>query len=245
MDESRNVDGRQAGPQWGGELRPEQLRSWIEQSLARRENILATSNQGTILLYPHAGRDLIIKTAMGRGLLLKLRQKTLKREHQAYLRLQGLAGVPECYGLIDGRYLVLEHIRGRPYRDASWQERDQWFAELLHVLRAMHARGVSHGDLKSKGNLLVTDDERPCIVDFGTAFLHQRGFHPVNNWLFRIGKRLDLNAWVKHKYHGYYGDASATDRALLDYGWIEILVRRLSGRSMDRLARRDGGKDHD
>ena len=225
------------------QLRVEQLRPWIERSLAQRENILATSNQGTILLYQQEGRKLIIKTAMGRGLLLRFRQKTLKREHQAYLRMQGLAGVPGCYGLIGGRYLVLEHIRGHPYRDATWLERDKWFAELLKILQAIHARGVSHGDLKSKGNLLVTVDERPCVVDFGTAFMHKPGFHPLNNWLFRTGKRLDLNAWVKHKYHGYYRDASAADRALLDYGWIEILVRRLSGRSMDRLPRPVREKD--
>jgi len=231
------------------------LLPWIEQSLARGENILATSNQGTILLYrdpsPSPGKDqeLIIKTAMGRGLLLKLRRKTLRREHQAYLRLNGLSGVPICHGLIDrpafgvgpghdvghGPYLVLEHIRGSAYREANWKDREAWFAELLEILRAMHTRGVSHGDLKSKGNLLVTDDERPCIVDFGTAFICKPGFHPINNWLFRTGKRLDLNAWVKHKYHGKYGDASAADRAILDYSWLEILVRKLSGRSMDRL----------
>ncbi|MGH8035466.1 MAG: hypothetical protein ACREO9_09585, partial [Lysobacterales bacterium] len=132
----------------------EQLRIWIEQSLARRENILATSNQGTILLYRSNGRELIIKTAMGRGLLFKLRQKTLRREHQAYLQLKGLPGVPECYGLIDGRHLVLEYIRGKAYRDTSWNERDAWFVRLLEIVQSIHARGVSHGDLKSKGNLL-------------------------------------------------------------------------------------------
>jgi predicted Ser/Thr protein kinase len=219
----------------------DQLRPWIEHSLAHRENILATSNQGTILLYQHGNQKFVIKTAMGRGLLFRLRQKTLRREYQAYLQLQGVAGVPECHGLIDGRYLVLEQINGHPYRDATLLERDKWFAELLKILQAIHARGVSHGDLKSKGNLLVTVDERPCIVDFGTAFIYKPGFHPFNNWLFRTGKRLDLNAWVKHKYHGYYRDATEADHALLDYSWIEILVRRLSGRSMDRLVRRDGG----
>lgn len=221
----------------------EWLAPWIAGSLARRENILATSNQGTILLYQDATearrQALIIKTTMGRGLVLKLRRKTLRREYQAYLRLQGVAGIPECLGLIDdpnlGPCLVLEHVRGSAYRDAHWKNRDAWFAELLDILRTIHARGVSHGDLKSKSNLMVTDDERPCIVDFGTAFIHKAGFHPINNWLFRIGKRLDLNAWVKHKYHGYYGDASAADRAILDYSWLEILVRKLSGRSMDRL----------
>ena len=216
-------------------VQPEQLRAWIERSLARREHILATSNQGTLLLYRQDGQEMVVKTAMGRGLALWLRRKTLLREYRAYRLLRGLAGVPECYGLIDQRYLLLQHISGMPYRDATWTDRDAWFASLLQILQGIHARGVSHGDLKSKGNLLVTDDERPCVVDFGTSVIRKAGFHPVNNWLFRLGRRLDINAWVKHKYHGYYRDASPADRALLDYGWIETVVRKLSGRPMNRL----------
>jgi serine/threonine protein kinase len=221
---------------------PKILLPWIESSLARQENILATSNQGTILLYQGSedGQPLIIKTAMGSGLLLRIRQKTLRREYRAYQRLQGLAGVPGCFGLLAGRYLLLEHVRGTAYREATWPDRDLWFTELLRILQAMHARGVCHGDLKSKGNLLVTEQGHPCVVDFGTAFIHKPGFHPFNNWLFRTGKRLDINAWVKHKYHGYYGNASAEDHALLDYSWLEVLVRKLSGRPMDRLERKKG-----
>jgi hypothetical protein len=222
---------------------PKILLPWIERNLARQENILATSNQGTILLCqdPENSRPLIIKTAMGSGLLLRIRQKTLRREYRAYQRLQGLPGVPECFGLLAGRYLLLEHVRGTAYREATWPDRDLWFTELLRILQAMHARGVCHGDLKSKGNLLVTEQGHPCVVDFGTAFIHKPGFHPLNNWLFRTGKRLDINAWVKHKYHGYYGNASAEDHALLDYSWLELAVRKLSGRPMDRLERKKPG----
>jgi predicted Ser/Thr protein kinase len=224
---------------------PETLRPWIERSLERRENILATSNQGIILLFQDNGLQLIIKTAMGSGLLLRARRKTLSREYQAYQRLQGLAGVPACYGLMDGRYLLLEYIPGTKYRDATLQDRERWFADLLAILRSIHARGVSHADLKSKSNLLVTGNEHPCVVDFGTAFIYQPGFHPLNNWLFRTGKRLDMNAWVKHKYHGYYRNASAADRELLDYSWMEILLRKLGGRPMDRLAPRGDEKERD
>lgn len=226
-------------------LNIEQLRPWIEHSMASRENVLATSNQGTILLYRHEGQEVIIKTAMGRGVALKIRRHTLLREYQAYRRLEGLAGVPECYGMIDGRYLLMQHVRGKPYRDASWKNRDRWFGELLEILLSIHARGVSHGDLKSKGNLLVTEDERPCVIDFGTSIIHQPGFHPINQWMFRTGKRLDINAWVKHKYHGMYRDASAADQKLLDYSWLEILVRKLSGRPMDRVVRPPGEKKND
>ena len=55
-----------------------EFREWIERSLAQRENILAVSNQGTILYYQNGGLDLIVKTAMGRGLARKARERTLR-----------------------------------------------------------------------------------------------------------------------------------------------------------------------
>ena len=206
---------------------------WIENSLAAGENVLAVSNQGTILHYREDGQDLIVKTAMGRGAVRALRERTLIREYEAYRRMDGLVGVPRCFGMIDGRYLVIEFIRGTPYREATWTDRDRWFADFLAVLRSFHERGVSHGDLKSKTNILVTEDEKPCVIDFGTAFVHKPGLHPVNNWFFEHGRRMDINAWVKHKYHGRYGDASGEDLELLNYSFIEYWVRKLRGRSME------------
>lgn len=215
-----------------------EFKAWIENSLEQGENILAVSNQGTILHYRRDGVELIVKAAMGRGLLRLLRQRTLQREYQAYRRMQGIAGVPACHGMAAGRYLVIEFIRGTPYREAVWEDRELWFKELLAVLRAFHQCGVSHGDLKSKTNIIVTHDEKPCVIDFGTAFVHKAGFHPVNNWFFEHGRRMDINAWVKHKYHGRYADVSGEDAALLDYSLIEYWVRRLRGRPMDAFSRR-------
>lgn len=213
----------------------DELRCWIGHSLCHGENVLARSNQGTILLYPTGPHPLVVKTAMGRGVVFEARRRTLLREYAAYQKLAGVAGVPACYGMIDRRYLLLEYVPGTPYREAQFHDREHWFGLLLETLLAIHARGVAHGDLKTKSNLLVTADERPCVLDFGVAFVHKPGFHPVNNWLFRTARQMDLNAWVKHKYHGFYRDASEEDRALLDYSWMEMLVRRLSGRPMDRV----------
>ncbi len=222
-------------------LPPEdQLRDWIVQSLDRQQNILATSNQGTILYYQRDGHHLIIKTAMGRGLLLWIRQRTLQREFRAYRQIAGVAGIPACYGLLDQRYLLLEYVAGQPFRDAEISDRERYFARLLEILNAIHGRKVAHGDLKSKGNLLVTDQQMPCVIDFGTAFRFKPGFHPINNWFYNTAKRLDLNAWVKHKYQGHYSKASAEDANLLHYSWLEILVRKISGRPMARVF---GGSD--
>jgi len=205
---------------------PEQLPGWVEHALAKGENVLERSNQGTVLLYREDGREFVVKAAMGRGMALRTRQATLQREWRAYRSLEGVPGVPRCYGMAAGRYLVLEYVHGTPYRDAEFADRDAWFDELLGILREIHARGVAHGDLKSKSNLLVTDEGHPCVMDFGTAVVRRDGFHPLNHRAFAYLKRLDINAWVKHKYHGRYGDASDEDRALLDYSLWEVLLRR-------------------
>jgi serine/threonine protein kinase len=215
---------------------------WIEHSLAQRENVLAVSNQGTVLHYREGGVDLIVKAAMGSGPVRALRDRTLLREYHAYQRLGGLHGVPRCHGMAGGRYLVLDFIRGTPYREATWSDRDGWFARLLAIVRSFHQRGVSHGDLKSKSNILVTEDEKPCVIDFGTAFIRKPGFHPLNNRLFEHGRRMDINAWVKHKYHGRYEDIEGADLELLDYSRIEYCVRKLSGRPTDVIPRRNTGR---
>ncbi|NIM70989.1 MAG: hypothetical protein GTN86_10150 [Xanthomonadales bacterium] len=204
---------------------PEDLSAWIANSLASGEHVLATSNQGTILLYRDGAREFVVKTAMGFGPLRRARQATLRREYQAYRRLAGMRGVPACLGLAQGRHLLLEHVQGSPYREVHIPDRAHWFAQLLAIIREFHHRGVAHGDLKSKSNLLVTRDGAPCVLDFGTAVLRKPGFRPLNHRLFAYARQLDLNAWVKHKYHGRYEDAEPADRELLNYSAFESLLR--------------------
>jgi hypothetical protein len=79
---------------------PGDLQQWIESSLESGTNILATSNQGIVLLFEGDGRKLVIKSAMGRGPVRRARQATLEREYAAYRRLQGVVGVPACYGML-------------------------------------------------------------------------------------------------------------------------------------------------
>jgi RIO-like serine/threonine protein kinase len=202
------------------------FRAWIENSLAAQENVLVKSNQGTLLLYQKNGSKILVKSAMGPPLVHRIRLATLRREYAAYQRLGGLAGIPKCHGMIDNRYLVLDFIEGTSYRETEWTDREGFFAAFLRLIQQFHERGVSHGDLKSKSNIIVTADQRPCIIDFGTAFLKKEGFHPLNNRLFEYSRRLDLNAWAKHKYHGRYEDVAEQDQKYLDYSRLEKVLRR-------------------
>lgn len=205
---------------------PKHLSRWADNSMLSGQNILATSNQGTLLLFREAGMEFVLKTAMGKGAVLRARQATLEREYAAYQRMEGLDGVPRCFGMVDDRYLVLERIHGIPYREAEIDNREEWFARLLEILQGFHARGVAHGDLKSKSNLMFTDRGKPCVIDFGTTVLFRTGMHPINNRMFRYARQLDLNAWVKHKYQGDYEAASEEDKELLSYSFLERWLRR-------------------
>jgi predicted Ser/Thr protein kinase len=191
--------------------------------------LLARSNQGEVRRFDLDGRALVIKSPRGRGLTRRLSQIAIRREFQAYQRLEGLPGFPECFGLVDNERLALEFIDGADFRQADLPDPEQFFAELLESILAMHERGVAHGDLKRKKNLLVDADGRPVILDLGTATLTRPGFHPFRQRLFEFIRQTDLNAWIKLKYDGYDG-VSEADQAWLQRSGLERLLGRLRRR---------------
>jgi len=76
-------------------------------------------------------------------------------------------------------YLVMEYLKGQaldrtlekgsiPFARAC-----AWVAEVAGALGAAHRKGVIHGDIKP-ANILVTDDNRVKLMDFGMARLTAR-----------------------------------------------------------------------
>src|SRR5690606_16403649 len=130
-------------------------------------------------------------------------RRLLKREQRVYERLGGIPGVPRSYGLVADACLVLEYVAGPSLRthENALADREAFFARLLATLRAMHAAGVAHGDLKRKDNVIVADGEVPYLVDFGIAALRGRS-HLANRIVFETVRQMDYNAWVKLKYRG-------------------------------------------
>ncbi len=178
-----------------------ELEAFLDGALRRPENRLAEGYQGEVYVVERKGRRWVVKAAMGWGPLLWARRAMLRREYRVYCRLEGFPGVPECRGLVGGRYLVLELIEGVPFRHAELADREEFFAQLKALLERMHQCGVAHGDLKKKDNLLVVDGQSPTVIDFGAAIVEERGFAPINRFLFRLLCQFDYNAWVKLKYH--------------------------------------------
>ena len=202
-----------------------ELVQWVRGSTKTRSNIFRRGYQGYVYLYEDKDRRLIIKAPMGWGLGRFLRRAMLRNEYRVYSRLSGVAGVPRCYGLVDGCYLVLEFIDGVPVRSARITDRDVFFKTLLNLIKELHKAGVAHTDLKKKDNLLVVEGHTPCVIDFGVAVIRKSGFAPLNRYLYNLASKFDFNAWVKLKYDGKYEDMVDEDRKYFNRTVVEKVSR--------------------
>jgi predicted Ser/Thr protein kinase len=178
----------------------QRLTSWLGQSTRGHRHLLGHGYQAAVYLYEQTDPSLVVKTSLGSGLSAGLRQMMLRREWEAYRRLEGVEGVPRCYGLLDGQHLVIEYVEGTPFREAHIADRKTFFEKLLALVDTLHERGVAHCDLKKKENVIVLEGERPCFIDFGAAIRHRAGFAPLNHYLYRMGCILDRNACIKLYY---------------------------------------------
>lgn len=199
---------------------------WIERSIADASHILAQGYQGRVYLYQDGRQRYVIKAASGSGVLRWLRTHMLRQEFRVYDRLQGYSGSPRCYGLLRGRYLVLEYVDGLPLRHAPIEDRAFFYQTLFDQIQELHARGVAHSDLKRKDNLLVVAGRRPYLIDFGAAIVRKPGFAPLNHFLFRTAARFDFNAWIKLKYNNRLEEVSAADSVYYQRTWVEKTARR-------------------
>jgi predicted Ser/Thr protein kinase len=223
--------------------------------------LLSTGNQGVVYkIQPdsallddpgvdscaHDEKFLVVKQVMGSPLSRKLRRLMLRREYDIYRSLEGITGIPRCFGLTTNNQLLLEYIDGRPLRlsQNELRDRDLFFSALRDLIFAMHRAGVAHMDLKRKENILVTSDGLPALIDFGSAVKLKQEAGALNRRIFELACRIDFNAWVKHKYLGRYGDISLEDEQFFRPTLVERLARivrriwrKLTGRQR-RKARR-------
>jgi len=213
------------------------LIEWIEARTRAGDPAHASGYQGAVYLYESNGRRLVVKAAVGAGVAGRLRRWMLRREFDAYRRLTDFAGSPRCYGLIAGRYLVLEYIDGVSLRSGRIDDRRTYFDTLFAHIAELHRRGVAHADLKRRDNLLVIGGRLPCLVDFGAAIVRKPGFAPFNHWLYELARRFDFNAWAKLKYQGRMEELTPEDRPYYRRTVIEIVARAIK-RPYVRLKRR-------
>jgi tRNA A-37 threonylcarbamoyl transferase component Bud32 len=204
-----------------------ELLQWIKSSIKTESNLHSLGYQSNVYLYEGKGKRLIIKTPIGWGLGRFVRTAMLRKEYRVYARLSQIQGTPRCYGLLDGRYLVLEYIGGTPMQSAEITNWTVFFDSLLKLIKELHKAGVAHTDLKKKTNLLVVEGKLPYIIDFGVAIIRKPGLAPLNHYLYNLASKFDFNAYVKLKYDRNYENMSDKDKGYYNRTIVEKVARRI------------------
>lgn len=145
------------------------------------------------------GRAYVVKDVKKRNFFFRwtLGLWLIEKEWKIYQRLKGVEGIPQPIERIDRFAFAMEYIPGRAInRHESLST--SFFSELERVLRAIHAKGVVHLDLRHKGNILITEEGKPCLIDFNSSVsFNERGV--LRRFLFPLFRWIDYGGLLKLK----------------------------------------------
>lgn len=195
------------------------------------------------------GEDWIVKDFRPRGLLTRnlVGAAFIRREARALQRLNGVPGVPSGGFAIDRYALAYRFTPGRPLGALSGREQPvEFFHALERTMRAIHARGIVHLDIRNRRNIVFTDRGEPLVIDF-ESHLNSRG------WLARLRpglERFDMGGVYKHWAAAKPGTLGAERQELFERmnrmrkfwvfhstGFYERKARKLWNRLRARLRR--------
>jgi hypothetical protein len=95
---------------------------------------------------------------------------------------------------------LVESVNGIAASQMKKNTLDNAFFERMNkVLDDVHEKGVTHCDLRSAGNTLITEDHQPWLVDF-VASIHQSSrWNIIGRWIFEQFVDADYGAVLKLK----------------------------------------------
>jgi len=176
-------------------------------------------NQGrwanaTVFIHEQGGAQWVVKDFIDCPLLYR---KTVGRfmvghELSALERLRGLSSIPADAFRVDACALAYRFVPGKELADVGPDRATPaFFRQLEETVLAMHNREIAHLELRSGGNILVTDAATPLLIDFQS--------HLKSRYLPRFLKRIlytfDLGSIYKHWSHRHPDSLGAERRAVL------------------------------
>ena len=201
-----------------------------------------TNTRPSLWLLERGSRCFVIKDYRHQGFAFRhtVGRFLVWREAKAFRRLGGVQGVPAFYGKEGGLVLIMEAIPGRPVEGLEHEQAlsPVFFEKLRNVVRAFHARGIAHCDLKRAPNILLGRDGEPYVVDWSAAITASECHIFPLNLIYRRFLLDDFNAVVKLQLRHAPEDITAQElERYRSRSRIERMVRRFRDRSRDLLQR--------
>jgi hypothetical protein len=145
------------------------------------------------------GQAFMVKDVRRRNFFLRwtLGLWLIQHEWKIYSQLKGVKGIPQPAGRIDRFAFAMEFIPGVPIERGKIIP-PSFFPDLDQALKAIHSRGVVHMDLRHKGNILVSENGEPFLIDFNSSFaFKEKGI--LRRYLFPLFRWVDYGGFLKLK----------------------------------------------
>jgi hypothetical protein len=119
----------------------------------------------------------------------------IRHELHVLRKLNGMPGIPAGAFRMDRFALAERYVEGSPLRAlAAGHVPVSFFERLEALVRAMHARGYAHLDLRNAGNILRDAGGAPVLLDFQSAI--------ATRWMPGLLRKrmewIDLSGIYKH-----------------------------------------------
>jgi hypothetical protein len=215
----------------------------------RLKSLIATGGMGAVYLaerdddefHKQVAIKLVRRTGTGSSTAWRddlERRFQLERQVLARLEHPNIARLLDGGTTDDGRpYFVMEHVDGEPidaYCDdqmLSVRRRVELFLRVCDAVQHAHQNLVIHRDLKP-GNILVTHDGAPKLLDFGLAKLLDPHQEPLAGGATVTGAFMGTFAYAApEQVHGRGGHDTRSDVYALGL----VLYRLLAGRHAHSL----------
>jgi len=172
---------------------------------------------------PNSGRQVVIKELRGRSLWYRVvaGRYLLRREWRALRALKKVKGVPDLIARPDCDTIVMEFRAGQTIEQSQNEVRSDAIVKIEKLVQAMHARGITHGDLHGY-NILVDESGEIAMIDWATASTfgpRRRGFKAFT---FGEWQALDERALAKVKIENAPHSMTPREHDLLLNGGSKI-----------------------
>jgi predicted Ser/Thr protein kinase len=206
----------------------------------RLERLIDEGGMGRVYLGRQLRPDRAVAVKMIRsGMCTPAVLRRFERESESLARLRhpGIAQI-HSFGTCsvagaEMPYFVMEYVaEGRPItedaaaRGLATRERLELFRQVCDAVGHAHSRGILHRDLKP-ANILVDEDERAKIIDFGVA-RHLDRDTILTTGFDDIGRLVGTLSYIAPEL--FRGDAGTTDVRIDVYALGVVLYELLAGR---------------
>jgi len=138
-----------------------------------------------------APRSFWVRNTLGRLLL--------RRELRALQKLAGIDGVPAAAFRVDMHAIAARYIPGETLgRVPAERLNASFFTALERLLQQVHARGIVHLDTRGTGNMLMTPDGCPALIDFQASLATHWMPQAWRRWLDDLDMTGVYKKWLQH-----------------------------------------------